>query len=399
MRVLLFGPYPEDASRPGGGVETSFSNLVHGLTTFDDLDLRVVTFATGARATREATAGRVPVTYLPAPARLNNLKLYRAHRRAFADACRAFAPDVVHAQDAIDYGFVALTSSGATPVVVSVHGIVEEELRYYPGFRDRLRTRVARIPIQRYTLRRARWVLQPSPYPQAHFGAALRGRVETVGNPISPAFFAAGRRPEPGRLLFVGHVSPLKRVEDLVTATAQVRANVPHAHLRVVGPLGPAPYLDRLRRHVEASGLGDAVAFTGPLAPEQLVDEYAAAAVFVLASGQENSPMVIGEAMAGGVPVVATRVGGVGTLVDDGETGFLAEVGDVVTIADRIRLLLEDGGTRARMSSAARRAAGEWFLPEQVAARVREAYFRCAGAPQPPGARATWRTERGGKAG
>jgi glycosyltransferase involved in cell wall biosynthesis len=394
MRVLLFGPYPQDASQPGGGVETSFSNLVDGLATLDDLELRVVTFSSGARATREAEHGRVPVTYLPAPARFNNLTLYRASRRAFSDACRAFAPDVVHALDAIGYGFVALTSSGTTPVVVSVHGIVEEELRHYPAFRDRLRTRIARIPLQRYTIRRAPWVLQPSPYPRAHFGVAMRGMVETVANPISRGFFAAARRPEPGRLLFVGHVSPLKRVEDVVAATARVRAHVSHAHLRVVGPLGAASYVERLRSDVRRGGLEEAVTFAGAVAPAELVGEYAAADVFILASGQENSPMVIGEAMAGGVPVVATRVGGVDALVHDGETGFLADVGDVETIADRIRLLLEDGAMRARMSSAARQAAEERFLPENVAVRVREIYRRCLAAPGPASARATPRVRR-----
>jgi glycosyltransferase involved in cell wall biosynthesis len=164
---------------------------------------------------------------------------------------------------------------------------------------------------------------------------------------------------------------------------------VNHAHLRVVGPLGPASYVERLRGDVKRRGLEDAVAFVGPVAPAGLVDEYAAAEVFVLASGQENSPMVIGEAMAGGVPVVATRVGGVDTLVDDGQTGFLADVGEVTTIAERITLLLEDDATRARMSSAARRAAEERFLPENVAARVREIYRRCLAAPGPASARAT----------
>jgi glycosyltransferase involved in cell wall biosynthesis len=100
--------------------------------------------------------------------------------------------------------------------------------------------------------------------------------------------------------------------------------------------------------------------------------------VLVLASQQETSPMVIAEAMASGVPVVATRVGGIPYLVDDGRTGFLVGVGDVDALTARLSELLGDDAKRRAFGEAARARAAERFKPAAVAARVRDVYIEAS---------------------
>jgi glycosyltransferase involved in cell wall biosynthesis len=126
---------------------------------------------------------------------------------------------------------------------------------------------------------------------------------------------------------------------------------------------------------VRALGLEDRVSLLGALPAERLMEEYRHASVLVLPSAQETSPLVIAEAMAAGVPVVATRVGGVAHLVDDGRTGFVVEVGDVGALAQRIAALIGDDDTRRAFSSAARSCA-QRFRPAAVAARVHAVYQR-----------------------
>jgi glycosyltransferase involved in cell wall biosynthesis len=109
-----------------------------------------------------------------------------------------------------------------------------------------------------------------------------------------------------------------------------------------------------------------------------MLEEYGRAAVLVHPSAQETSPMVIAEAMAAGVPVVATRVGGVRHLVREGETGYLVEVGDIETLAQRIAALLADERRRASFAAAARSAASQ-FRAAAVAARVRAVYQEAVG--------------------
>ena len=376
MRVALVGPYPLDTSHFGGGVETSFFNLVEGLSSFDDVEPYVVTFARGAREVRRDDSGPAPAFYLPGRARFNNLTLYRNDRRLLKRALDTLEPDLVHAQDAISYGYVTLKVATGVPVVVSVHGIVREELKHLSHPLDKIRTSIARVAIEKYCVRNARYLVAPSRYPEEYFGDEIRGKIVDVGNGIPDRFFAADASPEPGRLLYAGVISPRKRVLDLLEVFELVRRTVPGTKLRIAGPASDTEYNTAVHARVRELGIAEDVEFLGSLSPEELLGEYRRAWLLVLASGEENSPMVIGEAMAVGVPVVATRTGGVHYLVEEGRTGFLADVGDVSTLAARASQLLLDESQRAEFGAAARTAANERFRSVDVAARVREVYLQ-----------------------
>lgn len=376
MRVALVGPYPLDTSQFGGGVETSFFNLVDGLSAFDDVEPHVVTFARGAGEERRDDRGPAPALYLPGRARFNNLTLYRNDRRLLKRALDALEPDIVHAQDATSYGYVTLKVATGIPVVVSVHGIVREEVKHMKHALDRIRTSIADVAFEKYCIRNARYLVQPSRYPEDYFADEIRGKIVTVGNGISDRFFAAEPSPEPGRLLYTGVIMPRKRVLDLLDVFELVRRNVPGTKLRVAGPASDTEYIVAVHARIRELGLAEDVEFLGSLSPEELLDEYRRASLFVLASGEENSPMVIGEAMAVGVPVVATRAGGIRYLVEDGRTGFLADVGDVSKLAARTSQLLLDDGLRAAFAAAARTVALERFRSVDVAARVRDVYLQ-----------------------
>jgi glycosyltransferase involved in cell wall biosynthesis len=374
MRVVLVGPYPLDPTRFGGGVETSFFNLVEGLSSFADIEAHVVTFVRGARQVHRIDTGTVSVLYLPGRARFNNVTLYRSDRRRLERVLERLEPDVVHAQDAVGYGYVALRAARGVPVVVSIHGIVREEPKHIARRADRVRTRIARVTIERYCVRHARYLVAPTPYPEEYFGSEIRGRIVDVGNAISDRFFAVEPAPEPGRVLYVGGITRGKRLLDLVEALARVRRSVPDVLLRVAGPPTDPEYAGSVDARIRDLGLGARVALLGALPTETLIDEYRRASLLVLPSGQETSPMVIGEAMAAGVPVVATRTGGVPYLVADGETGYVVGVGDVGALGERMSQTLLDDGARAALAAASRSVARGRFRSVDVATRVRDVY-------------------------
>lgn len=379
MRVVLIGPYPVDKNRPSGGVEASFLNLLEGLRVFGDVEPHVVTFVPGAKRQLSADNGSYPVRYLPGRSRFNNLTLYRGNRLTLQRALAELRPDIVHAQDAIGYGYVSLRAAGRVPVVVSIHGIVREEPKHLAMGLERLRTGVARARVQAYCIRHARYLLQPTTYPEEYFGREIRGRIVDVGNPIADRFFEVERAPERGRLLFAGTVSRGKRLLDLVEALPLLRRSVPDVSLRAAGPTPDPAYLSLVRARIAELGLEDRVTLLGPLTPAELLEEYGRASLLVLPSGQETSPMVIGEAMAVGLPVVATRVGGVPYLVEDGRTGFVVDVGDVDAIAERASRLLAADRRGFEFGAAARRVACERFRSADVAARVRDVYLAALG--------------------
>jgi glycosyltransferase involved in cell wall biosynthesis len=192
----------------------------------------------------------------------------------------------------------------------------------------------------------------PNPVDLDAIQAAARESVED--EPTSPAIVAAGR------------LADVKNYPLLIDALALVRARVP-ARLLV---LGNGDRLEELRRLAAERGVGDAITFGG-FQPNPW--KYIARAdVFALTSRYEGFGNVLAEAMACGVPVVATRSAGTEDVVHDGVNGLLVPHSAERVAAALSRLLL-DRGERDRMAAAARQSAGRFARP--VVARAYQAAF------------------------
>ena len=172
-------------------------------------------------------------------------------------------------------------------------------------------------------------------------------------------------------LLFVGRIQPLKGADVAVRALAALERT--DARLLVVGgpsgPDGPAE-MRRVRELVATEGLGDRVRFVPPQPHEDLPRYYRAADVCLVPSRSESFGLVALEAAACGTPVVAAAVGGLCTLVNDRETGFLVDSRDPELYAERVDFLLRRPDRAEAMGRAA--AAGaqrySWSI---TAARLR----------------------------
>jgi glycosyltransferase involved in cell wall biosynthesis len=388
MRALLVGDYPSESPSSGGGVETSFVNLVQGLSELDqDLDLHVTSFVRRHGGKKLVERNGFVIHRVEVPARLNNLTLHAAKRRALRRLVLEIQPHVVHAQNAVSHGYACLRAAPEFPVVVSIHGILKEELKF-ASRRVRMQAALTSRPLQRYCIRHASFLTQPTSYPARYFGSAVRGSLVDVGNAVSDVFFSTERDPKPGRVLFTGGIFPRKRVLELVETIGRVRRHVPDITLHVCGGIRDAPYAETVMERTRQLDLEDSVRFLGAVAPDQLLAEYGSAAAFVLPSARETSPIAIAEAMAMGIPVIATDVGGVRELV--GEGGHVVPLDDQQSFDDRLIEVLADAANQEELSSAAR-ARAESFRTTAVAARVHSVYLAAMaqGADRAPsGARA-----------
>jgi glycosyltransferase involved in cell wall biosynthesis len=140
-----------------------------------------------------------------------------------------------------------------------------------------------------------------------------------------------------------------KRVCDLISAIAVVRARRPRVRAVIVGD---GPEHDALRSQVRRLQLDDHVLMTGALASDEDVARwYRRADVFCLPSVQEGFGIVFLEAMVNGLPIVATSAAAIGEVVQHDEGGLLVEPGRVDVLASALETLLEDGGLRARFAA------------------------------------------------
>lgn len=378
MRIALVGRFAFQPDMNLGGVATSTANLLLGLKMFDDMELHMVTLTSEISNPLHIDHEGVRVHHLPAPARLDVLTLFSRARRTLKPFLRELAPDLVHAQG-FDSGYICLKAVPEIPTVVSIHGIMAQERKHVAGSKDRFRATLAAHLIERYCIKNAKYLIEPTRYPEEYFGPLITGKTFATGNAIEDSFFQLESDPEPGRLLYCGAIIPRKRLLDLVEAVAHTSRIVPEVTLRVVGGGIDPEYLTAVKHAIAREGVAPKVAFLGALTAEQLLEEYRRCSLLVLPSGEETSPMVIGEMMAIGKPVVATRVGGVPYLVEDGETGFIVDAGDVTALSDRILRILQDPELQSRMGRLAKQRA-EPFRSRVVAAKVRDVYLEAISA-------------------
>ncbi len=172
------------------------------------------------------------------------------------------------------------------------------------------------------------------------------------------------RPAEPVELLFVGRLARVKGLMVLLDAL-QLIASGKALRLTIVGD-GP----ERALLEEAARPLGERVRFTGYMSQQDVAEQLTRTDIFVLPSFAEGVPVVLMEAMAARVPVIATQVAGVSELVQDGEHGFLVPPGDVKTLADRIAELSGDLERRTHMGAAGREKVCAAFDIQQEAARI-----------------------------
>jgi len=368
MHVAMVTPLPPDCDRPRGGVEAVAICLVRALVR---LGVRVTVVRWGADEREPYRDAHLDCTVVPLrlrhPATLANwLWTPRELRRIVADV----QPDVVHVQDIPELGLGL-----ARPRVLTVHGINPLDEWVKAGLR-----RYLTVPIMGLTFMRAvrtyDHVIAISPYSRQAVRFPRRTHVHEIANPVEDRFFEVTPSEDARTVLAVGSLSKLKNTLGLVQAAGRVREAIPGVRFRIAGPwrAGASAYRRTVEGVCDRLDLHPTVDFLGPVDRAQQAAELARAGCFVLPSFQENAPMVIAEAMAAGVPVAASRVGGIPWMIDEGRTGLLFDPDDPAQIAECLIRLLTDRELRKTLGQAVRDEANRRFRADAVARRTLEVY-------------------------
>jgi glycosyltransferase involved in cell wall biosynthesis len=277
----------------------------------------------------------------------------------------------VHSSKAGFLGRWAAAARGRTAVCIfTPHGWSFWAAR---GLEARLYRRLERLA--------ARWcrtIMVVSDYERTaglRAGVGKPDQYRVIRNGVDVEKFTLTHDPVPGRVISVGRLATQKRPDLAIHTFARIRSRYPEAELHLVGD-GP------LRAHVEQMiaqlGLGEAVKVLGQR--DDVPELLARASCLILTSDYEGCPFSVLEAMAAGVPVVATRVGGVPELVGDGVTGLLVEPGSDDALADAVLQLLEQPDRARQMGVAARERARGAFSLDSAMRRIADLYEEVAGA-------------------
>jgi glycosyltransferase involved in cell wall biosynthesis len=284
------------------------------------------------------------------------LRLYRL--------LRTLQPAIVHTHQTVGrYVYPACWAARQKIIVHTVHSIATGEIhsrfwRRFQGWAYRrgvlpvsIAQEVTRTFVQEYG--RAPTLEIPNAIPTERYAP----------DPARRAVWRSQHAVPRDALVFtcVAGLRPLKNHRLLLQAFAQAAPQLPDALLLLVGPpdrLDPA-YAESLKALAQELGLGQRVRFLGSRA--DVPDILRASDVFVLSSDYEGNPLSVLEAMAAGLPVISTAVGGVPELVQHGATGLLVPAGDACSLAEAIAQLGCDPARRAAMGNTARQTARERF--------------------------------------
>lgn len=233
-------------------------------------------------------------------------------------------------------------------------------------------------------LRRSSFALSISDFGRSQLMALVDDehwhKLHVVRCGLDPAAFKrnthAGRPREEPRIICVGRLVHHKGHAVLLEAIADLMHRGRRAKVAIVGG---GPKLESLEQRSRQLGLADRVSFMGPLGQDDVRDLYEQADICCLPSFAEGVPVVLMEAMAMGVPVVATRIMGVPELVQDGLTGLLVAAGRPGELADALERLIEDPAARRRMGAAGREDVVQGFDVNRSAEKLNEIFRHTLG--------------------
>ena len=370
VRVLLIGPSPP----PYGGVAT-FTQMVLSSQLCEQFHL--VPFDIARRSHRGEAWAKL---------RTVNIVQGLVHSLHLAVRMLSERPDVVHVPITSWWAFwkgvsfMVIARAFGARVVAHLHGAMFDQ--YYQGSHPWVRR------IIRQSLGIAEVVIVLSEH-WSHFverEIAPRASVVIVPNGIDrhrvdciqASLPGDDGRYSRGKVSIAGRLEQRKGTDELAHAMMLVIQEVPAAHLDVVGQWTTqedrAAFTDTCRR----LGIASHVAISGAVPNEEVLRCLARASVFALPSHCENLPIAVIEAMASGLPVVATPVGGIPEMVEDGVTGFLVPVNDHQALAERLVQLLQSPELCRSMGCAGRARFEERYSADVVIQRLAEIYATLA---------------------
>jgi glycosyltransferase involved in cell wall biosynthesis len=278
-------------------------------------------------------------------------------------------PDVVHAH-APDLGAAIALPARAlgVPRVLTLHGTSISTAA--KGLRPRLERLLVRLGDYHRL-----FTVDPVALP--HLVGLARTAPEFVPNGVTVTEYPAWRGPRPSaRLLFVGRLEAVKSVDVLLAAMKLIRSQGCAAGLDVVGAGRLEPDLRRLASELD---LDDSVAFLGTLARADVMERMVSAAALVLPSSYEGFPMVVLEAWAVGLPVIATAVGAVPEVCSHGQDALVVDPQDPTGLAGAIATLLADASLAKRIGGCGHRAVKS-YSEQEVGAYMQRQYLRLLSA-------------------
>ncbi len=360
----------QDYSTPAPYFGTAPEALMQGFARMPEAEVHVVACVRGQVLSPPKLAPNIFFHSLRVP-KIGWLRTgYQGCIRATRKKLKEIQPEIVHGQGTELDCCISAVFSGF-PNVLTIHGNMRSLARVCRAKPFSFLWLAARL--ERFTIPRSAGVVCITRYTRVAVTGLAR-RTWVVPNAVNASFFEINAQPAagvPAQLLCVASVSALKNQNALIRALDSLAARHKF-ELRFCGQANEsAPYG---REFVSLVRARPWCVYRGAVGRAELNALLRQATALVLPSLEDNCPMSVLEAMAAGVPVVASKVGGLPDLIEEGRTGFFCNPLEAVSMTAAVEKVLTDPAAAATVAGQARQQARERFHPEVVARQHLEIY-------------------------
>jgi glycosyltransferase involved in cell wall biosynthesis len=263
------------------------------------------------------------------------------------------------------------------PTMFTLHGMMWKEKLYFQGYpRFAYEVNIRRF---NYFSRRLKKLIAISPYVVSEVDHYLKTGVpdtEVIENPISDIFFEQEKRENGGSIVYPGSINCRKNQIGLMKALDLLKKDNIRFHCVLPGPILEREYFRELQKTIKKFDLEQEVTVPGPVPFEHLLRLYSEAGIMVMTTLQETAPMVISEAMAMGIPVIAPPVSGIPYMVSPGKTGFLINPQSTEELASHMAMLLDDAALRKKFSDESRKIAASRWRSDVITNKLLDLYVK-----------------------
>lgn len=359
-KVVIMGPYQTDYTKNLGGAHIHTFDLTEQLRKYNDLDLHVLTISNNIKVDKTIKKENITIHYISSPTLPRFITSLTIDQYKILRKLKELKPDIIHAQGTAPiYGFSASLLS--SKYLLTVHGIVLKESRTWPGLTGRTKGIIYRS-MEKRALKHAQQIIAVTPYVKKTVEPFCNSYINIIPVGLSDEYFEIENKEKKRRLLFVGGIEPRKGLLSLLKAIKILKDEGCFVDLHIVGRVRKKEYFEQLNQYIIENELEKNIKFKGFLSKDELKIEYAECSVFVLPSKEESQGLVLVEAMAAGKPIVATNVGGIPYVVDEGKNGFIVNYGESESIAKSILKLLEDDTLRLSLGENGKKKAMTFAL-------------------------------------
>ena len=343
--------------------------LINGFEQFpEDIEVHVASCAKHAMSAPSKLAANVYFHQLIVPKLGWGRSLFLGCAYAVRKLARSIGADIVHGQGTERDSAMAAACSGK-PSVITIHGHMGRIVEFTQAKFGSYYWMVSRL--ERWIVKHSDGVVALNTYTEARV-AGKATRTWIIPNAVENEFFTDHPHPTShSQGICVANIAPWKNQVSLIDACRPL-LEAGTCRISFAGGLPHGtPYSDAFEARLrEVQG----ISHLGLLSPSAIRANTSKSGFLILPSLEENCPMAILEAMAAGVPVVASRIGGIPDLIRDGETGLLFDPNDPADIRRRVRRISTDPELRARLGTNGQAEALRRFHPKVVAKEHIEAY-------------------------